>query len=852
MRLTVTLLTVLMPASLTAGAGSASSPSGKAAGPLVLARDGRTEYVVVQADHASEPERFAAGELTHFLSRVTGVAFPVVSESALAAGARGIYVGWTKFAGRQGINPVSLGEEEWIIRTVGQDLVLTGGRPRGTMYAVYEFLERPVGCHWLDRETEIVPSRPTLAVDALDVKAKPWFWIRHVSSPTGSPADHWLFLVRNKNYRYDQPENFAKLKGDFPRGAFSMLRGTPRVGHSFSYLVNAKDWYRTHPEYFSLDADGKRVPAYDEAGPGQLCLTNPDVRRLAVEKLRGFVAKDRAEAAAKGCPPPKIYMIGQNDKYDAHCKCANCQAIARREGSESGPLVDFVNAIGEAIEGAYPDILLETYAYNLTQPPPKTIRPRRNVQIGWCDVYSKCDVLRPLSHPFNRTHYEQIKAWGKIAPHVGIGDDYWTLFGYYETFPLPWTMVQCVVPDLKHFADCGAETFFAESADYMEPGENFIALKFWLAYQLLVNPHQPAEPLIRTFLDGYYGAAAPATRRWLAYLTERIDRDAQFMMARSAADKLAYLDLPFFRTSQQLFDEAESQVAPGSLAAGHVQRERFKVDGALLFLWPWLDRKLPLGTAMPLDKETAIRRYDAAWRAHRWYHRWYTEDKDKRWQNPDGKLRQRMVALFRDARLPEPFCGRPLREVADFNWLTFSPITPRQKFVIDPDAAGDMAAEPTGLSAILAAEEGASTGAAAEPRLSRTVKLGVTGGPTVTLTPDQIPQDGTYHLYRIGPVKIKEGTGRDAPTGTTVWALEGRKLGVCVDRLYVPDATEPDANVWDAYISLKLSGPAYVKGSTAPNAVRMDRVLLVKPRPGQAADATEPRRQEKQRAGDSR
>ena len=128
-------------------------------------------------------------------------------------------------AARQGIDPAALGEEEWIIRTVGQDLVLTGGRPRGTMYAVYEFLERQVGCHWLDRETEIVPSRPTLAVDALDVRAKPWFWIRHVSSPTGSPADHWLFLVRNKNCRYDQPDDFAKLGADFPRGAFSMLRG---------------------------------------------------------------------------------------------------------------------------------------------------------------------------------------------------------------------------------------------------------------------------------------------------------------------------------------------------------------------------------------------------------------------------------------------------------------------------------------------------------------------------------------------------------------------------------------------------------------------------------------------------
>jgi hypothetical protein len=386
-----------------------------------------------------------------------------------------------------------------------------------------------------------------------------------------------------------------------------------------------------------------------------------------------------------------------------------------------------------------------------------------------------------------------------------------------------------VGPDLRHFADCGAETFFAESADYVDPGENFIALKFWLAYQLLVNPRQPTESLIRTFLDGYYGAAAPAMQRYLTYLTKRIDRDAQPMMARNAPHKLAYLDMAFFRTSQGLFDEAEAQVIPGSLAARHVQRERFKADGAMLFLWPWLERKLPSGTAMPFDKETVIRRYESAWRAHRWYHRWYTEDNDKRWQNPDGKLRERMVALFRDPQLPERFRGLPQAKVADFNWLTFSPITPRQKFVADPDAAGGMTAEPAGLSAMLAAEEGTPSTGRTEALSTHTLTFGVTGGPAITLKPVEISQDGKYHLYRIGRVTIREGSAPGAPSGTTVWALEGRKLGVCVDRLYVPDSADPDANVWDAYISLKVNGPAYVKGSTAPNGVWMDRVLLVKP-----------------------
>ena len=119
--------------------------------------------------------------------------------------------------------------------------------------------------------------------------------------------------------------------------------------------MNASKWFKSHPEYFSLNAKGQRVPAKDGGGPGQLCLTNPDVRRLTLESLRTFIAKDREDAAKSSCFPPRVYDISQNDVYDGHCKCANCQAIVAREGGESGPMIDFINAIAEGIERDYPE-----------------------------------------------------------------------------------------------------------------------------------------------------------------------------------------------------------------------------------------------------------------------------------------------------------------------------------------------------------------------------------------------------------------------------------------------------------------------------------------------------------------
>ena len=60
-----------------------------------------------------------------------------------------------------------------------------------------------------------------------------------------------------------------------------------------------------------------------------------------------------------------------------------------------------------------------------------------------------------------------------------------------------------------------------------------------------------------------------------------------------------------------------------------------------------------------------------------------------------------------------------------------------------------------------------------------------------------------------------------------IWALEGGRLGVNVDRVFAPNG--PQANQWNVWISLKLQGPPYVKGSTKPNGAWMDRVLLVRP-----------------------
>lgn len=772
---------------LTGVAISGALPRLHAEDGLTIARDGKTQYTIVYADEATELEKKAVQELSHFLGRVTGASLPTVAESAVAENARGIYVGWTKFAAQNGVKTARLGEEEWVIRAAGDNLILTGGRPRGTLYAVYEFLEQQVGCHWLARDTEIVPSKPTLQFPKPNIQAKPCIWMRdiyttyHTMMPTGEMARrHSDFLLRNKHSVGNH-----------------QVYGSPGGCHTFFQYVNARDWFETHPEYFSL-VGGKRLPATGGGGPGQLCLTNPDVRRIVVEQLRKFVKQDREKAAKAGTPPPRIYDISQNDAGAAECQCTNCQAIAKREGSESGPMIDFINAIADSIKAEFPDILLQTFAYNRTEPPPKTLKPRDNVIVRWCDVYSVVDLVRPLNHPYNFKNYGEIQAWGKIAPHLAIWD-YWISYGYYH-FPTPYCMIQCIGPDMKLFADMHAETMFCESEEDHEHGENFTALKYWLGYKMMVNPYQPTEPLIETFMAGYFGAAAPRMDEYMKYLQGRIDKEAEFCLVRNAPHKLKYLDLDFFRTAEKLFDAAEALVQPNSLEALHVQRERLVVDGALLYLWPWLDRRLAADQTMPFDHETVIRRYETNWRAQ------FKAFFSKKAQAVREPKIARLAALFRDPKLPEQFQKLAPRDVADFNWLTFSPYSPgRQGFVADAEAAGGMAV----------AFAGAGDDAHQKP-----LSFGVTGGPTITLKPEQVPQDGKYHVFKIGRTRVTKGT--------TVWAHASRRMGVNVDRLLLADAKHPNSNDWEAYISLKVKGPDYVQGSTDNNGLWIDRIVLVK------------------------
>ncbi len=767
------------------------------AAPALIASGGEALMAIAVGANPTAAERTAANELAAYLGKMTGANFSQVTEGDAPPGRRALYVGWTSFARGHGADPSQLGPEEWVVRTVGKDLVLTGGRPRGTLYAVYEFLEQDLGCHWLDERTEVVPSRPKLALPHLRRTGKPAFRSREVYDLVRGLNETEPGLREQNLFHARNGANGAStyLGEEF---GFCDRLGSPNACHTFYFYLDPKEHFDQHPEWFSMNLNGVR-----ERDWGQLCLTNPEVRKQVLERLRQFITKDREAAAQEGRPAPVVYDISQND-YHHLCQCPPCKAISDREEADSGLLLDFINEIADGIRGDYPDVLVQTFAYTCTQKPPKTITPRQNVVIRLCDWGG--ELFRPLSDARNREFRERLDRWSKLARHLSVWD-YWITYG--DPFPTPYSNSRCLQPDLALLHRKGADWVFAES----ESAEtcSFHALKRWLGVKLMQNPDQPVEPLRQVFMQGYYGPAAAEMTEYLRCLEDRVAADPGRLNDLSAYLR-QYLDPAFFREAEQLLNAAEHACGGDAKLLLHVRRERVPVDAALLNLWEHQQRRLTPGEAWPFDREAVLKRYEANRCAGLEFYR-------SAGTKPAGEAEiAREIAKLRTGAVPLPEALRslPAGSVVDFTWPDFSEGfmngKPMAVLTADPEAAGGKAIVYTGESA---------------EDHRRPLNFGVYDGarkvfgPSLEVKGAAVPQDGKYHWYRIGRFPVTNGA--------LVWAHWTWYISVHLDRAFDATVADPNCDLW---VSLKVLGPDYVTGAGGPDSIWLDRIILVRPENG--------------------
>ena len=335
------------------------------AAPVAIAAKGSSALVIRLCTAATPAEQRAAHELQQALQVVCGVQIPVQAGGAVPPAAFLVGRDAATETLAPDVNWSTLGPEGFVVRTIGAHLILAGGRPRGTLYAVYSFLDEELGCRWFAPGCEVLPNQPELLLPGVNRSSVPRLEYRETFSHSAFDPD---WAARNFNNGHS-----ARLQEQ--HGGKTVYEG---FVHTFFPLLPPDKHFATHPEWYS-ELNGQRT-----AQRSQLCLTNPGVAQAVTEAVRGWLRKN---------PRATIVSVSQNDWHGA-CQCAACKAVDAEEGSPSGALIRFVNRVAEAIEKDFPQVAIDTLAYQYTRRPPRLARPRPKVIVRLWRI--ACCLSHPL------------------------------------------------------------------------------------------------------------------------------------------------------------------------------------------------------------------------------------------------------------------------------------------------------------------------------------------------------------------------------------------------------------------------------------------------------------------------
>lgn len=494
---------------------------------LQLANHGKSNYQIVVSPGADSTIQHAAEELGKYIAISAGAHIPVRGEDAQDPELKSIYVGFEPSDAPLTQHSIAYFQEE-------DDLHITGGSPRSTLYAVYRFLEREMGCMWLSPDAELVPETNDLRLEAeLNYSYTPDIETRTVHSR--------LF--------YENPA-FADKLGVTYEGFPGYVPG--HGVHTFHRFLPEAVFYEDHPEYYALRGDRRLTT--------QLCLSNEAVLQIVIDSVRALF--DRY-------PGSDIISVSQDDNT-LYCQCEHCAAIDEAEGSPSASMIHFVNAVAEQ----FPDRMISTLAYQYTRKPCLT-RPASNVLITLCSI--ECDRSKPIEEGCS-DFASDLKGWKELTENIRIWD-YTTQF---TNFLAPFPNLHTLHPNILLFRDSHAKWIFEQHSH--QPSELF-ELRSYLTAQLLWNPDQNPDLILEGFCEAYYQEAAPFILEYINTVHEEIQKVPGFFLFLYGDPSQgfdSFLRPELLSHFDHLFMQAQDAVSHSSELVERVKTARLSTHFAIL------------------------------------------------------------------------------------------------------------------------------------------------------------------------------------------------------------------------------------------------------------------------------
>lgn len=482
---------------LAAGTGAA-----RAEGSLRLTDGGRTGHRIVIAADASPQAKAAAGEFALHFKKITGADIRIVTDAG-PLGDREILIGPSGHLAKiaPGMDVDSLVDQEYWIRTVAEHLVIVGGPRRGVLHGVWALLEEDFGCRWYTPTFAVIPKKPDLHVPAIDRRHVPAFECRAVWAHNAEQVDaawaarmHLNSFVRHMR-NWKEYFHHPLLDGSSYYAEHS--------SHTFPRLVSTGH-YDEHPEYFSL-VDGQRVRK-----GGQLCMSNPDVAKIAAEWANSRLDQE---------PKAQLVSISPDDLGN-FCECGNCARARDRypETKQNGcgqaaVLVPLVNEIARRVEAKHPRAIVTTLAYQWTRLPAAELPVHDNVAIRYCPIEicalhaiddPQCPWNMQRKNDQGTRFIDELATWTKIAPRVWV---------WYYAYDRPGSLqpgffLGTASDNFRLFERLGVKGVQAQGhADARGPWRPLQHLKSYIFAKLTWDPQYDVPRGVREFCRAYYGPA---------------------------------------------------------------------------------------------------------------------------------------------------------------------------------------------------------------------------------------------------------------------------------------------------------------------------------------------------------
>ena len=739
------------------------------------------KWSIATAGDTSKTTLFSANELQTLLEKRIGKKLPVITGKKLPS---------TPVILLDRCNP-ALGKESFAIRRKGNVIRITGGCPIGTLYGVYEFLQRYCDVWTVAPGVTYAPKGKLVFGKMKDLTRRPAIQKRvlyHIGDNyTLSPARKiWKeFNLRNRLTisKYLNKEFYPYVSTEF------MVSNTPGNDcHNFYDYVPPKKYAKTHPEYYSMNPSGVRD--FRPNAGGQLCLSNPDVEKIVYDHLIQSIAKDRAKYKKDY---PRIYDFSQLDNTNYICLCPECKKIIAKYGNkDSGLMLYFVNKIARKLKTKYPDVLLRTFAYVSTEFLPKGIKAEDNVMIQLCDLYSQCNHTLPLTHPINKKRADLTRGWGKLAKHLMIWD--YILQGGNE----PVVPVDAIAADVKFFRECNVKWIFMESEIRVSNPASFEYLKNFVVAQMYFNPDQDLEKLLDVYCKGVFKDAHKEMRAYLELLRKAQNSNPTADMGDWHRRELKHLTLPFLRQCKALVTKAR-QVNKDPKVDRRILWEQNVLDNVLsrqLSAYPKFaaERKAILKDL--LDNRLKVLRAHglAAYRLK------------KMEQDIRTPIEESMI-VFTD--IPEELKKLPSGTIRFLGPSRLSSGGRNGKYMKDPDSK--MRRVLAWIHNNPAKYKKTFSGCVYDWQWKRAKNIGR----------HKAPADEKYHWYKL----VRFSMGPNTGFYMMDWHIAIQLKGFFIVSDGVKSAEDP--NLYDLWVSIKFQGPAYKEGSTKPNAIILERAMLV-------------------------